>query len=94
MSQIRNRNSQLQADAGDTLPMGAFRPNPSWFEEHWLTEAQPTPPGVIRRSVTRLVEFAGALVKRWLSARRSAEHMPIPAPQAHLGALRFHRRGA
>jgi len=60
MSQIRNRNSKL--DASDALPMGAFRPHPSWFEKHWLTEAQPIPPGVIRRNLARLAGFIGALI--------------------------------
>ena len=62
MSQTRNRNSKIQLDAGDALPMGAFRPHPSWFEEHWLMEARPTPPGRVRRFVVQLVGIAGALV--------------------------------
>ncbi len=60
MPQIRSRNSKL--DAGDGLPMGAFRPHPSWFEKHWLMEAQPAPPGAIRQHLVRLVGFLGALL--------------------------------
>lgn len=82
MSQIRNRSTQ--PDASDALPMGAFRPHPSWYEEHWLKEAQPAPPSVIRRCLARLAGFAGGLVKlRRLIAPRSTEHMPVPEPQAH-----------
>ncbi len=61
MSQTRNRSSKFQLDAGDALPMGAFRPHRSWFEEHWLMEARPAPPGAIRRHFVRLFSFVGAL---------------------------------
>jgi hypothetical protein len=60
MSQIRNRNSQL--DASDRLPMGAFRPHPSWFDEHWLIEARPKPPGTVRRFLVQLGGIAGVLL--------------------------------
>jgi hypothetical protein len=82
MSQIRNRNSKLQLDASDALPMGAFRPHPSWFEEHWLVEAPPAPPSTVRRHLTRLAGFVGALNKR-LIARRLSEHLAVPKPQTH-----------
>ena len=82
MSQIRNRNARLQLDASDALPMGAFRPHPSWYEAYWLTEVRPAPPGVIRRCLARLAAFASALVElRRLIADRSTEHMPVPKPQ-------------
>ena len=84
MSQIRNRNSQLQLDASDALPMGAFRPHPSWFEEHWLMEAPPTRPSTARRYLLRLAGFAGEFIKRRrLIARRSTEYMPVSNPQTH-----------
>jgi hypothetical protein len=71
MSQVRSRNAPLQPDAGDALPMGAFRPHPSWYEEYWLTEARPAPPSVIRRRLARLVALPGVLVKlRRLIAER------------------------
>jgi len=82
MSQIRNRNTRLQPNAGDALPMGAFRPHASWYEEYWLTEAPPAAPSVIRRCLARLAAFASALTKlRRLIAERSTEHMPVPKPQ-------------
>jgi len=62
MSQTRNRNSKFQLDAGDALPMGAFRPHPSWFEEHWLVEARPVSPGKVRRFLAQLAVIAGALI--------------------------------
>ncbi len=61
MSQIRNRNSKV--DASDGLPMGAFRPHPSWFDEQWIIEARPTPPGTVRGFLVQLGGIAGALVR-------------------------------
>jgi len=83
MSQIRNRNGQLQRDAGDALPMGAFRPNPSWFEEHWLTESRPAPPSTVRLYLVRMAGFLGALIKRRFVALRSTEPLAVPQPQTH-----------
>lgn len=83
MSQIRNRNGQLQHDPSDALPMGAFRPNPSWFEEHWLVESRPAPPGMARQSLVRLAGFLSALIKRRFVALRSTEPLVVPKPQTH-----------
>jgi hypothetical protein len=74
MLQIGNRKTRLQPDAGDALPMGAFRPNPSWYEEHWLREARPAPPSVIRQCLVRLALIARALIK-----------LPRPSPSVRAG---------
>ena len=64
---------------GDALQMGAFRPHPSWYEEHWLTEERPARPSVIQRLAR---SFRGAYAKlRWLVGERSTERMPLPEPQ-------------
>ena len=82
MSQFRKRNTRLQLDAGDPLPMGAFRLHPSWYEQYWMTEARPAPPSVIRRCLARLAAFPRVLVKlQWLIAERSTEHMTTLAMQ-------------
>jgi len=80
MSQVRSRNALLQPNAGDALPMGAFRPHLSWYEEYWLTEVRPAPPSVIRQCLARLAALPGVFVKlRRLIAERSTVHtMPVP----------------
>lgn len=83
MSHIRNRSGQLQRDAGDALPMGAFRPHPSWFEDHWLTEAFPSPPCAARRYLVRLAGLAGALIRQRLIGSRSIAHLAMPKTQTH-----------
>ena len=82
MSQTRNRNTRLAPNDGYALPMGAFRPHPSWYEEYWLTEARPARPSVVRQWLARLAMFPGALAKlRRSIGERSTERMSIPEPQ-------------
>ncbi len=77
MSQIRNHNSKV--DASDGLPMGAFRLHPSWFDEHWLIEARPMPPGTVRRFLAQLGGIASTACQRLrLTAHRLTEPMPEP----------------
>jgi hypothetical protein len=76
MPQNGNRKTRLQPDAGDALPMGAFRPNPSWYEEHWLREARPAPPSVIHQCLAWLAAFARALVKLPRLSRRTLIERP------------------
>jgi len=82
MSQTRIRNTRSAPNDGDALPMGAFRPHPSWYEEYWFTEARPARPSVIRQRLGRLAKFPGALAKlRRIIGERSTERMSMPEPQ-------------
>jgi hypothetical protein len=71
MSQSQDRNTRGMSSFGDTLPMGAFRPNPSWYDEYWLTETRVARPR--RRWATWLARLAGTLVNlRRLIGRTAA----------------------
>jgi hypothetical protein len=95
MSQTRNRNTRLAPNDGDALPMGAFRPHPSWYEEYWLTEARAARSSVIRQWLARLATFPSALVKlRRLIGKRSTERMSMPEPQTKAPLLQLLTSGS
>ena len=60
MSQLQHLNDRGISSFGDALPMGAFRPNPSWYNEYWLTETRMAPPR--RRWASWLATLAALLL--------------------------------
>lgn len=78
----QNRNTRRRPSVGDELPMGAFRPHPSWYEEHWLRETPRATPGPRRRWHARWAAFTTALTKcRQFAAEHWVGHRPMAKRQ-------------
>jgi hypothetical protein len=80
VSQTNDRNTRLESNDGNALAMGMFRPDASWYEEYWLTEAPPAAPGPFRRCLTGLTALTSRIAARLrpFIADKSIAHIPVP----------------